>query len=81
LASSTDLLVNDDLIKAVAARLRTQEVDGYDYLLLEAMQAAGIAYIITDDLDYITVPGITVFTANPTALDLARTHKKLQQRP
>jgi predicted nucleic acid-binding protein len=75
-----DLVVNDQTLDAVKARLRTQQVDGYDYLLLEAMQKAGIAGIITDDVDFVTVPGIFVFTANLTALDLAFTQKKLLYR-
>lgn len=73
-------LVNDNTIVAITKRLKTEQVDGYDYLLLEAMAKVGITGIITDDIDFITVPGIIVFTGNPTALDLAYTQKKMFHR-
>jgi hypothetical protein len=49
-------------------------------MLLEAMAKFGIISILTDDVDFVTVPGITVFTANFTALDLATRAKKLLRR-
>jgi hypothetical protein len=41
------------------------------------MQQESITKIITDDGDYVTVPGIQVFTANPEALTSARSQSKL----
>jgi predicted nucleic acid-binding protein len=77
---SLDLLINKPLTDSVITRHRNQQVDGYDYLLLEAMAKFGITSIITDDVDFITVPGIMVFTANFTALDLATRAKNLLRR-
>ena len=37
-------------------------------------------HILTDDGDFATVPGITVFTANRTIIDAARDCGKLKMR-
>jgi predicted nucleic acid-binding protein len=81
MGQSLDLLVSKSLTDSVITRHKNQQVDGYDYLLLEAMAKFGITNIITDDVDFVTVPGITVFTANFTALDLATRASKLLRRP
>lgn len=49
-------------------------------MILEAMARAGIDKIITDDGDYVTVPGIKVFTANQNAIASARSQRKLITR-
>jgi hypothetical protein len=55
-------------------------LDGYDLLILEAMDKAGVKQIITDDVDYLTVPGIKVFAANSGAISAARSQGKLLVR-
>jgi hypothetical protein len=47
---------------------------------VEAMSANGIAQIMTDDGDYVTVPGIPVFTANFNAMAQAHAQGKLRAR-
>ena len=49
-------------------------------MILEAMDKAGINQVITDDGDYVTVPGIEVFTANQNAIASARSQGKLITR-
>jgi hypothetical protein len=66
------LILDAGAIHAALGRFATQKVDGYDLFLLEAMSAAGVSQVLTDDGDYGTVPGIQVFTANPRVIAAAR---------
>jgi predicted nucleic acid-binding protein len=79
-AVCTDVLVSEDTSNAALTRFQTQLLDGYDLLILEAMDKAGVTQIITDDGDYLTVPGIKVFTSNRSAIASARTQGKLLVR-
>lgn len=55
-------------------------LDGYDLFMAEATLKAGVAQIVTDDGDYATVPGLTVFTANRKVIQLAAATGKLVTR-
>ena len=77
---SADISVNQDATQDALNRFQTQLLDGYDLFILEAMKKAGIDQIITDDGDYVTVPGIRVFTANWSAIAAARSQGKLLLR-
>lgn len=77
IAVSTDITVNEAITNNALTRFSTQPLDGYDLLILEAMDKAGIVQIITDDGDYVTVPGIRVFTANRNVLTAAGNQSKL----
>ncbi|MEA5577670.1 hypothetical protein [Anabaena sp. UHCC 0451] len=55
-------------------------LDGYDLFILESMGQESIDKIITDDGDFVTVPGIQVFTANPRAIAAANNQGKLIRR-
>ena len=55
-------------------------LDGYDLITVEAMRVNGIKHIITDDKDFLTVPGIVVLTANNNAVQTAKTAGKLITR-
>ena len=44
------------------------------------MDKAGVVQVITDDGDYVTVPGIKVFTANHNVIRAARNQGKLITR-
>lgn len=82
IAISADLTINDEVAKAALTRFQTQAVDGYDLLILEAINRAGAGQIqvITDDGDYGTVPNIQVFTSNNTLINRARDQGKLFRR-
>lgn len=80
IAASTDITINETLTNAALKRFNTQILDGYDLMILEAMDKAGIDKVITDDGDYVTVPGIKVFTANQNAITSARSQGKLITR-
>ena len=49
-------------------------------LMINSAKAIGVNQTITDDIDFITVPGLHVFTANPRALDTAKDQNKLINR-
>lgn len=76
----TDVLVSEETSNAALTRFQTLLLDGYDLLILDAMDKAGVTKIITDDGDYVTVPGIKVFTANSGAITAAKTQGKLLVR-
>ncbi|MBX9259284.1 hypothetical protein H1Q63_36090 [Desmonostoc muscorum CCALA 125] len=79
-AVCTDVLVSEETSNAALTRFQTQLLDGYDLLILQAMDKAGVTQIITDDGDYVTVPGIKVFTANSGAIAAAKSKGKLLVR-
>lgn len=64
-------------ISATATLFGKVGLDGYDLIAVEAMRRNNIAYIITDDKDFMTVPGITVLTANINAINSAKAAGKL----
>lgn len=80
ISSCIDITVDDVSINKSLVRLQTQPLDGYDLLILEAIAQAGIVKVITDDGDYVTVPGIKVFTANRNAIAAAANQGKLWTR-
>lgn len=77
LGESMNVPVDSEIVKSALSHLKTCSVDGYDLFLLEAMTASGVTQVITDDGDFATVPGITVFTANRTIVNAARAQGKL----
>jgi len=80
IAVSTDVTIDEITTNASLTRFQTQLLDGYDLLFLEAMDKAGVVQVITDDGDYVTVPGIKVFTANRNVITAARNQGKLITR-
>jgi hypothetical protein len=82
IAISADLTINDEVAKAALTRFQSQAVDGYDLLILEAICRAGAEQIqiITDDMDYATVPNIQMFTSNLNVIRSAKAQQKLLRR-
>lgn len=78
-AVPVELMVNDEVTDAALARFKTQALDGYDLLLIEAISRAGAGQVkvITDDMDYAVVPDIQVFTCKDLVIEEARTQGKL----
>lgn len=72
IAQMIGVTVDDAMVQAVLTRLKTQQLDGYDYIQAEAAHQAGIVNILTDDADYLTIAGATVLTANQNSIDHAR---------
>lgn len=82
IAVSADLIVDDNITDAALNRFRTQALDGYDLLILEAASRVGTGQIkvITDDMDYTLVPDIQVFTSNNNVIHAAIVQGKLLVR-
>lgn len=82
LAISANLTINDEIAEAALSRFKTQAVDGYDLLILEAISRAGAGkvQVITDDMDYAVVPQIEVFTSNSRVIQAAAAQGKLLRR-
>ncbi|MHB8165286.1 MAG: type II toxin-antitoxin system VapC family toxin [Sulfuricella sp.] len=74
-------LTLDDQAMAAATSLFTKVgMDGHDVLAVQAMAQNGITQVITDDRDFLTVPGIVVFTANNGSIQTAQAAGKLLTR-
>jgi len=80
MAQVIDVQIDDLVTDAALIRFTTQPLDGYDLFILEAISNAGVVKIITDDGDFVTIPGIQVFTANKNVITAAQSQGKLLVR-
>lgn len=80
MASELDITIDSTLSDKALDRFETQLLDGYDLFMIETMNRAGILQVVTDDGDYVTVPGIQVFTANGNVIKAAHAQGKLIDR-
>ena len=80
--SLDELTIDESTTNAALARFQTQALDGYDLFILEAIHKAnpGQVQVITDDMDYATVPNIQLFTSNVQVIKLAKAQGKLLRR-
>jgi predicted nucleic acid-binding protein len=74
------LSIDEETTQAALTRFQTQAVDGYDLLILEAASRESLTKFVTHDSDYVTVPGIQVFTSNQNAIESARSQGRLVSR-
>jgi predicted nucleic acid-binding protein len=72
--------LDDATLADVVKRMGVAATDAYDALLLNAMAAHGVTGLLTDDGDFCTVPGITVFTGNHRVVMAAKAVKALLVR-
>jgi hypothetical protein len=81
-AVPVNITIDDITTNAALNRFKEQALDGYDLFIIEAISNAdpGQVKIITDDMDYATVPGIQLFTGNNRVIQSAITQGKLLQR-
>jgi predicted nucleic acid-binding protein len=80
IAAPLDFTVDETVTNSALLRLQSQNLDGYDLFMLEAMNKEGITQIITDDGDFSTIAGISVFTANGNIIRAAKNQNKLVTR-
>jgi hypothetical protein len=80
LAAPLDATIEDLLTDAALTRFNNQLLDGYDLFLPESASRKGLHQVLTDDIDFCTLPDITVFTANNLAISSARCQGKLRRR-
>jgi hypothetical protein len=62
------------------SRMVTEMLDGYDALVVDWLLGTGCDQVITDDMDFATVPGLTIFTSNWTVINEAATQGRLIDR-
>jgi hypothetical protein len=75
-AKLVDLNLNAAAVERCIRTFENCPVDGYDLLLVEAMERRGVLNILTDDSDFAGVLGMRVFTANAGVLATARRQNK-----
>lgn len=80
IAAPLDLTVNETVTNSALLQLQSLALDGYDLFMLEAMKKEGISQIITDDGDFSTIAGISVFTANSNIIRAAKAQNRLISR-
>lgn len=80
MALTVDVQIDEPVTDAALLRLAAQPLDGYDLFILEGISSAGVVKVITDDGDYVIVPGIQVFTANQNVITAAQNQRKLITR-
>lgn len=80
LSETLNITIDSELSNTAINRFSNDKVDGYDLFILESMAANGIRQIITDDGDFTTVAGISVFTANHNVIAEAQKQGRLVTR-
>ena len=71
--------IDDPAADTFVTDLKLHKMDGYDLFNLDLIRRLGVN-VLTDDGDFATVPGITVFTANYSVIDAARKCSQLKIR-
>jgi len=74
------VLADAGLIASSLPLMSRCAVDGYDLFMVEALKAAGVTKVLSDDGDFCTVGGITLFTANRWVIAAATAQGKLVAR-
>jgi predicted nucleic acid-binding protein len=82
LSASTmlDLDMDNEFMRSAMTLFPSVGLDGYDLFMAEAALKAGVTQIVTDDGDYATVHGLTIFTANQRVIHAAQVAGKLVTR-
>lgn len=80
MSTLVDMKLDMPFIQSTLSLFPSVCLDGYDLFMAEMMFQTGITQVITDDGDYATVPGLTIFTSNPKIISEAKQRKKLITR-
>lgn len=75
-----DMNLDSTFMQSAMTLFPSVGLDGYDLFMTETAFRSGISQIISDDGDFATVPGITLFTANRRVIQGAKATKKLLVR-
>jgi len=78
-SNSSPVTIDDAAVNTFIADLKSHKLDGYDLFYLNVIRKNSVN-VLTDDGDFATIPGITVFTANLKVIDAARTCRQLKIR-
>lgn len=77
LSTLLPITLDSAMLEGAKRNFSNYPLDGYDVFFVEQMKAAGISAIVTDDLDYIYVPGLHVYTCNNDSIGRAKLYKRL----
>ena len=80
IANIVPLSVDLGVVHQALQSFRSSALDAYDQFALQAISAHGISQVLSDDGDFCTVPGITLFTANRTVISSANAQGRLTVR-
>lgn len=72
MSQSCVLKLDDAAVDSALKTLKCSLLDGYDSLILEALKQDGMSAVLTDDGDYRSLSGITLFTCNDAVIAEAR---------
>ena len=75
-----DLNMDSTFMQSALSLFPSVGLDGYDLFMAEAALKAGVTQIVTDDGDYATVLGLTIFTSNQRVIQAAQAAGKLITR-
>ncbi len=74
------VVANAGLVASALPLMSWCAVDGYDLFMVEVLKAAGVIQVLSDDGDFCTVAGITLFTANRAVIAQATSQQRLATR-
>lgn len=80
IAIQMEVRVEESLTRTALSRLKRECLDGYDCLTVEALSKTAFSSVLTDDGDFATVKGLTVFTANRNVIQQAKSQGSLVVR-
>ncbi len=75
-----DMKLDTSFMQTALSLFPSVSLDGYDLFMAETALQTEVTQIITDDSDYATVPGLTIFTSNRNIIQAANSAKKLITR-
>ena len=75
---SSGLDINAAMLDDAIIDYRNWCVDPYDLFMIRSLSSDGVGFVLTDDKDFVTVPGIQVITLNRSALRAAKACGRLQ---
>jgi hypothetical protein len=73
-------VIDSAAVHTALADMQALPLDAYDLFAVQAIRSSSIPQVLTDDGDFCTVPGITLFTANRGVIAAASAQGKLVKR-
>jgi hypothetical protein len=75
-----EILVDKPMVDQALVSFGLSALDAYDQFCLLALQTHGVTQVLTDDGDFCTVPGITLYTSNNNVIQAAAAQQRLVAR-
>ena len=80
MATSCPTSIDTSFPVTLLNNIKAQPLDGYDLIMVDAINKLGVVNIITDDGDFSCVPGMRIFTANRNVIQTATLNGKIASR-